>query len=51
MLRLLDEYARPHERFPFVHLLPGPFPAPDGEKRAGDAPTQNVGESISSAAE
>ena len=27
MLRLLDEYARPHERFLFADLLPGGSPA------------------------
>jgi hypothetical protein len=31
MPRLLDEYARPHERFLFADLLPDVSPAPDGE--------------------
>jgi hypothetical protein len=51
MIRLLDEYARPHERFLFADLLPGPFPAPDAATLAGEAAAQNAGESISSAAE
>ena len=51
MLRLLDEYARPHERFLFDDLLPGVSPAPDGENLAGDDPLQNHAESISNAAE
>jgi hypothetical protein len=51
MLRLLDEYARPHERFLFPDLLPDASPAPDGEKLAGDDPLQTNAESISNAAE
>ena len=51
MLRLLDEYARPHERFLFADLLPDVSPAPDGEKLAGDDASQNAVESISTAAE
>lgn len=35
MVRLLDEYARPYERFLFADLLPG-SPAPDGETVAGE---------------
>ena len=38
LVRLLDEYARPHERFLFADLLPGAFPAPDGENLTDDAP-------------
>jgi hypothetical protein len=52
MLRLLDQYARPHERFLFADLLPGgDFPTGEGEKLAGDDPLQNGAESISDAAE
>jgi hypothetical protein len=52
MLRLLDEYARPHERFLFDDLLPGAAsPAPDGGKLAGDDLLQTNAESISNAAE
>ena len=51
MLRLLDEYARPHERFLFDDLLSGPSPAPDGGKFAGGDPLQTNTESISNAAE
>jgi hypothetical protein len=51
MLRLLDEYARPHERFLFDDLLPGASPAPDAANLAGDDPLQNRAESISNAAE
>jgi hypothetical protein len=49
--RLLDEYARPQDRFLFADLLPGPFPAPDAATLAGEAAAQNAGESISDAAE
>jgi hypothetical protein len=51
MLRLLDEYARPHERFLFADLLPAPSPAREAGKFAGDDPLQNGAESISNAAE
>jgi hypothetical protein len=51
MLRLLDEYARPHERFLFEDLLPAPSPTPDGEKLAGGDPLQTNAQSISNAAE
>jgi hypothetical protein len=52
MLRLLDEYARPHERFLFADLLPDASPAPDGgENLAGGDPLQPAVESISGAAE
>jgi hypothetical protein len=49
MLRLLDEYARPHERFLFADLLPGASPAPDGENLASDDLRANGAESISAA--
>jgi hypothetical protein len=45
MLRLLDEYARPHERFLFADLLPAPSPAPNGEKLTVDHPLQTNAES------
>jgi hypothetical protein len=51
MIRLLDEYARPHERFLFADLLPGPSPTGDAGNLAADDPLQNGAESISSAAE
>jgi hypothetical protein len=51
MLRLLDEYARPQDRFLFADLLPGPSPAPDGENLAAGVPIENAAESIASAAE
>ena len=51
MRRLLDEYARPHERFLFADLLPAPSPAPDAGKLADDDPLQHGAESISNAAE
>ena len=52
MLRLLDEYARPHERFLFADLLGGvPSPAPDGENLTSDELRANRAESISNAAE
>jgi hypothetical protein len=47
MLRLLDEYARPHERFLFDDLLPAPSPAPDGEKLTSDELRANGAESFS----
>jgi hypothetical protein len=50
MIRLLDKYARPHERFLFDDLLPAASPAPDGAKLAGVDPLQNAAESISDAA-
>lgn len=49
MLRLLDEYARPHERFLFADLLPGPSPAPDGENLTADEMRAIAPESISAA--
>jgi hypothetical protein len=51
MLRLLDEYARPHERFLFADLLPDASPAPDGESLAGNEPAQSNAASMSSVAE
>jgi hypothetical protein len=51
LVRLLDEYARPHERFLFADLLPGvPSPAPDGENLASGHALQDAAESISQAA-
>jgi hypothetical protein len=51
MLRLLDEYARPHERFLFADLLPGvSSPAPDGENLASDELRANGAESFSDTA-
>jgi hypothetical protein len=47
LTRLLDEYARPHERFLFDDLLPGPCPAPDGGTLVSDVPIVNAAESIS----
>jgi hypothetical protein len=49
MLRLLDEYARPHERFLFADLLPGVSPAPDGENLTSDQMRANAPESFSAA--
>lgn len=46
LVRLLDEYARPHERFLFADLLPGPFPTPDGANLTDDAGIANNAESI-----
>ncbi len=47
MIGLLDQYARPHERFLFTDLLPGgDFPTGEAEKLAGDDPLQNGAESI-----
>jgi hypothetical protein len=51
MIGLLDEYARPHERFLFADLLPGGSATGEGAKLAGDDPLQNGAESISNAAE
>src|SRR6516162_2426531 len=46
MIRLLDEYARPHERFLFADLLPGvSSPAPDGENLTSGHPLQTDAES------
>jgi hypothetical protein len=50
MLRLLDEYARPHERFLFGDLLPGASPAPGAENLAADHSLQNAAESFGDAA-
>jgi hypothetical protein len=49
MLRLLDEYARPHERFLFGDLLPAPSPAPAGENLVSDDLRANTPESLSAA--
>lgn len=50
MLGLLDEYARPHERFLFGDLLPSiSSPTPDGENLASDQVRENGAESISAA--
>jgi hypothetical protein len=51
LVRLLDEYARPHERFLFADLLPGGSPTGEGKNLAGDDLLQNGAESISNAAE
>ena len=51
LVRLLDEYARPHERFLFADLLPGPSPTGEGGKLAADDPLQNGAESVFKAAE
>jgi hypothetical protein len=51
MVRLLDEYARPHERFLFDDLLAPLSPAPDGGKLTVDDPLQHNVESISNAAQ
>jgi hypothetical protein len=51
MIRLLDEYARPAERFLFADLLPPHSPAGEAGKLAGDDPLQHGAESISNAAE
>ena len=51
LVRLLDEYARPHERFLFDDLLPGSSPAPDGENFTSDAPIANEAGSVAASAE
>jgi len=51
MLRLLDEYARPHERFLFDDLLSGPSPTGDAQNLTSDELRENRAESISNAAE
>jgi hypothetical protein len=51
LVRLLDEYARPHERFLFADLLPGPYPTLDGENLTDDAPIADNAGSIAASAE